>query len=63
MEKTKRKNSIVSYQGELNFNEFKVGSEDKYIAQLDYMSRQIPLAKGFAPESYKQITDFQILKN
>ena len=54
----KQKERIASYQGELNFNEFKAGSQDEYIAQLDYLSRQIPLAKGFAPESYKQITDF-----
>ena len=59
----KQKAITLLYQGELNFNDFNAGSQDEYIAQLDYLSRQIPLAKEFAPESYKQITDFQILKN
>ena len=58
----KQKERTVSYQGELTFNKFKAGSQDKYIAQLDCMSRQIPLEKGFVPESYKHITYFQILK-
>ena len=58
----KQKKRTASYQGELNFNDFKDGSQDKYIAQLDCLSRQIPLARDFAPESYKPITDFQILK-
>ena len=40
----------------------KAGSQDEHTTQLDCLSRQIPLAKGFAPGSYKQITDFQILK-
>ena len=52
----------ASYPGELNFNDFKVSSQDEHIAQLGWLSPQIPLEKGFAPESYKQITDFQILK-
>ena len=52
----------ASYHGELNFNDFKVSSQDELIAQLDWLSRHIPLEKAFAPESYKQITDFQILK-
>ena len=46
----------------MNFNDLKAGSQDEHITQLDCLSRQIPLAKGFAPESYKHITYFQILK-
>ena len=52
----------ASYPGELNFNDFKVSSQDEHIAQLGWLSPQIPLEKGFAPESYKHITYFQILK-
>ena len=48
-----QKERTSSYQGELNFNDYKAGSQDEYIAQLDCLSRQIPLEKGFAPESYK----------
>ena len=58
----KQKQRAAYYYGELNFNDFKAGSQDEHITQLDCLSRQIPLAKGFAPESYKHITYFQILK-
>ena len=61
MEKYKERTS--AYQGELNFNDFKAGIQDGHIAQLDYLSRQILMAKRFTSEIYKQITDFQILKN
>ena len=49
----KQKEKRASYQGKLNFNDFKAGSQDEYIAQLDCLSRKISLTKGFTPESYK----------
>ena len=58
----KEKERTASYQGELNVNDFKAGSQDEIITKLGYLSRKISLAKGFAPDSCKQITDFQILK-
>ena len=49
----KQKERTSSYNGKLNFNDNKAGSQDEHIAQLDYLSRQIPSDKGFVPESYK----------
>lgn len=34
----RKKEQTASIQGELNFNDFKAGSQDKSIAELDYFS-------------------------
>ena len=60
MEKSKGANSIGST--ELTFNAFKAGSQDKTIAELDCVSKAIPYSKGFSPSSYKNVTNFQLLK-
>ena len=44
------------------FNDFKAGNKDKQIAELDYLSKEIPYSKRFFPSSYKKVTDFQLLK-
>ena len=41
----KTKKRTASFQGELNFNDFKAGSQADYLSQLDCLSRQIPLEK------------------
>ena len=58
----KQKYRTASVTSELIFNDFKAGIQDPYIAELDRISRQIPLEKGFSPQGYKKITDFPILK-
>ena len=58
----KQKDRTASVTSELTFNDFKAGVQDPYIAELDRISRQIPLEKGFSPQGYKKITDFPILK-
>ena len=40
-----QKERTASYHRELTFSDFKVGNQDKHIAQLDCLSRQIPLVK------------------
>lgn len=59
----KQNKIIVSVRTELTFNDFKVKSQVAHIAKLDYSSRQIPFEKGFSPEGYKKVVDFQILKS
>ena len=45
--KKERTESVLS---ELTLNDFKAGIKDPNIAQLDCLSRKIPLAKIFSPE-------------
>ena len=58
----KQKERVASVQKELIFNDFKAGSQGKIIAELDYLSRTIPHSKGVSQSSYKNVTDFQLLK-
>ena len=58
----KKKEKTASVKTELTFSAFKAGSQDKQIAELDCLSREIPYSKGFSPSSYKKVTDFQLLK-
>ena len=58
----KQKERTASVKTELIFSDFKAGSKDKQIAELDCLSREIPHSKGFSPSSYKKVTDFQLLK-
>jgi hypothetical protein len=46
----------------LSFNYFKVASKDPLLADFDATIRNIPYAKGFAPNLWKNITDVEILK-
>ena len=46
----KQKVRTASVLSELTFNDLKTRIQDLCIAQLDYLSRHIPLAKGFSPE-------------
>ena len=46
----KQKERTASVLSELTFNDLKTRIHDLYIAQLDCLSRHIPLAKGFSPE-------------
>ena len=49
---SKQKEKIALVISGLTFNDFKVKIKDPYIAQLDYLSRQILLTKGFSSEGY-----------
>ena len=58
----KQKKLIASVLTELSFSDFTAGSQDKKIAKLDCISRIIPYSKGFYPSTYKNVTDFQLIK-
>ena len=58
----KQKERTASVITELSFSDFKAGSQDKNIAELDCLARAIPYSKDFSPSSYKNVTDYQLLK-
>ena len=58
----KQKERTASVITELSFSDFKAGSQDKNIAELDCLARAIPYSKDFSPSSYKNVTNYQLLK-
>ena len=43
-------------------SDHKAASDDEEMAEIDRLLREIPYSKGFSPELYQAITDFEILK-
>ena len=58
----KQRRRTSSERSQLNFNDFKAAVYNKRLATCDMRLRQNPYPHGFAPESDKNFTDFQILK-
>ncbi len=46
----------------LSFNHYKAAAHDPMLADFDATMRNLPYAKGFAPQLWKNITDVEILK-
>jgi hypothetical protein len=45
-----------------SFNHYKAAAKDQTLADFDAMMRNIPYAKGFAPQLWRNITNVEILK-
>ena len=58
----KQKESTSSEPSGLTFSHFKAALEDEALTKVDLLIRQLPYRHGFSPESWRNITDVQILK-
>jgi hypothetical protein len=58
--KQKEKTALVN--SGLSFSDHKAAIYDDNMAEIDRLMREIPYTRGFSPDLYKVITDYEILK-
>ena len=57
-----QKANTAAVQSELGFKDHIAALQSTELTEIDRLVRQIPFTKGFAPDRFTHITDFQILK-